>query len=199
MAWAPDYLTLDDAKTFADNTKGTHDADISVAITAASRSIDDYCNRQFGKVAAAEERLYTAWPDLDRGVWVVDIDDLMTVTNLVVTVAGTVTTTFRKEPVNAAAESKPWTRLTFDPAAASIVPTGVDFEVSVTGIWGWSSVPVAVTQAARLQVNRFVKRRVAPFGVAGATDDGSPLRLLSRLDPDVQVALRGYVRPRCVA
>jgi hypothetical protein len=199
VAWAPDYITLAEAKAYAvDGTTGS-DADIAVAITAASRSIDDYCNRQFGKVAAAEERFYTPWPDLDRGVWVVDTDDFMTTTGLVVKVDGDATIQFRKEPVNAAAESKPWTRITIDPATASIVPVGTDFEVSVTAVWGWTTVPVAVTAAARLQFNRINKRRLSPHGIAGSPELGTELRFLARVDPDVAVSLRGYVRPRAVA
>lgn len=199
MAWQPDYITLAEAKTFMGDSTTGHDADIAVAITTASSLINDHCNRQFGKVAAAEARLYTAWPDLHRGVWVVDVDDFMTTANLVVTVGGTATTTFTKEPVNAAAEGKPWTRLTFDAATASAVPTGADFEVSATAVWGWTAVPVPVTQAARLQVSRLVNRRLSPYGISGSPDMGGELRLLARVDPDVAVSLRGFVRPRMAA
>lgn len=200
MAWAPDYITVQEFKDFLDITGGdsVDDIELAVAITAASRAIDDYCNRQFGQVAVAEERLYTAWPDYQRGVWCVDIDDLMTTTNLVVELDGTATTDFTKEPVNAASKSMPWTRLTVNPVTASLSPTGADFEVSVTAIWGWSAVPNAVKQATLFQANRFQHRRSSPFGIAGSPDQGSELRLLSRVDPDVGVSLRGYVRPRTV-
>lgn len=198
MGLYPDYITLADGQAYVEDTTGTHDADIAAAITTASRSIDDFTNRQFGKADSASERLYTAWPDLDRGLWVVDVFDFMTTTNLVVMVGNTVTTDFRKEPINAASDGKPWTRLTFDPAA-SVVPRGTEYEVSVTAIWGWTSVPVAVTQACRLQMSRLLKRKESPYGVAGSPELGSEMRLLSRVDPDVAVSLRGYVRPRGVA
>lgn len=200
MSWAPDYITVQEFKDFLDITGGdiVDDIELAVAITAASRTIDDYCNRQFGSVAVAEERLYTAWPDFQRGVWCVDVDDFMSTTNLVVEVDGTATADFTKEPVNAASKSMPWTRLTVNPTTASVSPTGADFEVSVTAIWGWSAVPTAVKQATMFQTNRFQKRRVSPFGVTGSPEQAGELRLLSRVDPDVAVSLRGYVRPRMV-
>jgi hypothetical protein len=73
------------------------------AISAASRAIDHHTNRQFGVVAAAEQRTYRARADYELGQWTVDIDDYQTATGLAVEVvdAGTVTT-FAKEPFNAA-------------------------------------------------------------------------------------------------
>jgi hypothetical protein len=100
--------------------------------------------------------------------------------------------------VNAAAEGKPWTRLLVD-ADSAVVPTGAEYEVAATVIWGWTAFPKAVTLAARLQASRFHSRRDSPYGVAGSPDTGSEMRLLARVDPDVGVSLRGLVRPRAVA
>jgi len=52
--------------------------------------------------------------------------------------------------------------------------------------------------ATVLQANRLLKRRHAPFGVAGSPELGSELRLLARVDPDVAVSLRGLGRMRAV-
>lgn len=197
MAWKPDYITSAELKSYLRIFDTVDDAEIAVAVTAASRAIDDHCNRQFGKVDAAEERLYTARPDYERGRWVVDIDDLMTATGLVVTIAGVATTAFTKEPVNAAPKTRPWTRLVVD-SDSPVTPTGDPYEVSATAVWGWTAVPVAVKQAARLQGSRFHSRRDSPYGIAGSPDQGSELRLLSRVDPDVGVSLRDYRRPRAV-
>jgi len=199
MAWAPDYITLTELKNYQRIGDTADDVELAVAITAASRAIDNHTNRQFGKVAAAEERFYTARPDYDRGRWVVDVDDFMSVAGLAVTVDGVaaLTTDFVKEPVNAAAEGKPWTRLAFE-TDASVLPTGMDHEVGVTLPWGWTAVPVAVKNASYLQSSRFAARRDSPYGIAGSPDTGSEMRLLSRVDPDVGVSLRSYVRPRAV-
>ena len=160
MAWAPDYITRTEAKTFMDDTTTVHDTDVDVAITAASRAIDDHCNRQFGKVTEAVERLYTPWFDRQRCRWIIEIDDLMAVTGCALTIDGVATTDFRKEPVNAAADGMPWTQLTIDPATASVVPTGAEFEAGAVAIWGWTAVPVAVTEAARLQLSPRRRLRV---------------------------------------
>jgi hypothetical protein len=53
-----------------------------------------------------------------------------------------------------------------------------------------------VLAAAKLQCARWNFRRDAPAGVAGSPDQGSEIRLLSRLDPDVAVSLAGLSRPR---
>ena len=198
MTWAPDYVTLAAQKTYMRITDSVDDAELAINITAASRAIDDACNRQFGKVAAPEARVYTARYDYRRCVWVVDIDDLQNVTGLAITVKGTALTAYTLEPVNAVLEGKAWTRLVIDPALSSVVPTGADNEISATAPWGWTAFPVSVVNACKLQTKRFASRRVWPVGVAGSPEQGTELRLLSRLDPDVAVSLRGYRRRRKV-
>lgn len=196
MTWQPDYITTAQLKAYRKITHADLDADLAVAITAASRAIDKHCNRQFGAVAAPELRYYTAWPNYRRGVWSIPIDDLMTAAGLVVTIGGVATTDYALEPLNAAAEGVPWTTLIIE-SDATVVPTGETGEVAATGTWGWSAVPTAVAMAARLQSARFSVRQESIYGVAGApADGGSPLRLLSRVDPDVGVSLANYVRPR---
>lgn len=197
MAWAPDYATLAELKSFVRITDTADDAELTVALTSGARAIDTHCNRQFGKTDSAEQRLYTARPDYKRGKWVIDVDDFQTVSGLVVTIGGTATTEFTKEPVNAAAKGRPWTRLSIDPAA-TVKPTGEEYEIAITIVWGWTTVPVAVKEANELQSSRFFSRRNSPYGIAGSPDQGSELRLLSRVDPDVGVALRSYVRPWAV-
>lgn len=199
MTWAPDYIDADDLAAYARINDDNDDAIMAIDVTAASRAIDDHCNRQFGNTAA-EERFYTPWPDYDRGLWVVDVDDFMTTSGLVVTIAdvGTaLTTDYVKEERNAAAKGRPWTRLAFV-AAPSVTPTGAEYEIGVTVAWGWTAFPSQVVEATRLQASRFASRRDSPYGVAGSPDTGSELRLLARVDPDVAVALRGLVRPRKV-
>jgi hypothetical protein len=194
MAWASDYITSAELKAFKHISDTDDDAQVAVAVTAASRSIDAHTNRQFGVVAAAEQRFYTAVWDRRRWRWVVEVDDFMSTTNMVVSVdAGTITA-FTKEPVNNAAKGRPWEQLVVD-IDSTVVPTTERGGVSVTAIWGWSAVPTAVKQATYLQASRFLARRDSPFGVAGSlADGGSELRLLARVDPDVAVSLTPYVR-----
>ena len=64
--------------------------------------------------------------------------------------------------------------------------------VQITGIWGWPAVPLPVKQACKLQVNRILKRRYSPEGVAGFGEFGA-IRV-TRLDPDIQQDLQSYMR-----
>jgi hypothetical protein len=52
-------------------------------------------------------------------------------------------------------------------------------------------VPAPVTAGALLQSCRIHARRQSPYGVAGSPEGGI-VRLLSRLDPDVELMLRPY-------
>ncbi len=101
----------------------------------------------------------------------------------------TVITNFVKHPRNAAAQARPWTRLTFTDSVST-----TEGSLKVTALWGWTAVPDNITQACLLQASRFAKRRDAPFGVAGSPDMGNELRLLARLDPDVAVLIAPYRR-----
>jgi hypothetical protein len=199
MTWSPDYLTVSELKAFLHIDDAFDDEELAVNITAASRAIDEHCNRQFGLLAAAEQWSYVAWPDFERGRWVVDIDDLMTSAGLIVEVPTVGTTTaFTKEPTNAAAKGRPWTRIVFD-ADSAVTPISTNnYAVKVTGRFGWTTFPIPVKLGTRLQASRFTSRRDSPYGIAGSPDQGSELRLLSRVDPDVGVSLRGFVRPRVV-
>jgi hypothetical protein len=205
VAWAPDYITVDELADFERIDDDDDDAWLAFAVTAASRAIDDNTRRQFGKVDAPEARVYTAeWTS--RG-WLVRIDDLMTTTGLVVKVDtagdGTYATTLAAgdvipRPRNAVAKGKAWTELLIRQGAAAC-PTGAVDEIQATAPWGWTTVPDTVKEAALLQGNRFAARRDAPFGVAGSPDTGSEIRLLAKADPDVALMLNGYrrrARPR---
>lgn len=199
MAWAPDYVTSAELRSYLNITDSADDTELGYAITAASRAIDQDANRQFGVVGSVEERFYTARWDRQRCRWVVDIDDLMSTSNFAAetqdsdgTTVGAIDDYFL-EPRNAAAQGRPWTQLVVKPDS-SFKPTGLANEVAITALWGWTSVPTAVKQATLLQASRLFARRTSPYGIAGSPDTGSELRLLARLDVDVAVALRPYRR-----
>jgi hypothetical protein len=190
MAWSPEYCEVDELAAFVKIPDDTDDTQLGLAIAAASRAIDRLCRRQFGLVAAPEERRYVARRRC--GYWVVDIDDLQTTTGLLVAGLAVVDPEFY--PLNAAADGKPWTALEVDETAMD-----VRYRVAVTARWGWTTVPDTVKEACLLQASRVFARRGAPFGIAGSPDTGSELRLLAKLDPDVVVMLEDYrrkARPR---
>lgn len=188
MTWAPDYVQASDLKAYLRIDDTVDDVQIAFAITAASRAVDRYTNRQFGLVAAPEVRKYTARWDTDRRKFVVPIDDLMTAVGLVVATTATITD-YSLQPSNAPAESEPWTRIVLN-TGGTLTEDGV----TVTAKYGWTNVPVTVQQATLLQASRLFQRRQAPFGVAGSVELGSEMRLLAKVDPDVAVVLGPYIR-----
>ena len=196
MTWAPAYVTTAELKAFVRISDTVDDAFLALAVEAASRAVDRHTNRQFGQVAAPEERHYTAHWDRRRCRWVVLIDDLMSVSGFAAsTDSGSITVTLGVDlkPINAPATGWPWTTLVVDPASP-ILPTAAEDGVAITAVWGWDAVPDTVKQATLLQASRLFSRRSSPYGVAGSPDLGSELRLLARLDVDVSVALGPYIR-----
>ncbi len=199
MAWEPDYATTAEVKSYTRIADTLDDAEIGFAITGASRAIDRFTNRQFGLVAAPEERFYTGRWDRHRGRWVIDIDDLMTETGFDAQVQDAdgndlgAITPYVLEPRNSAAIGRPWTYLVPRPSSA-FNPTGCPDEVAITARWGWTASPTTIKEACLMQTSRFLHRRDSPWGIAGSPDIGSELRLLARLDPDVQVLIGSYYR-----
>lgn len=200
MAWKPDYATADELASYLRIDDDLDDVELAGAVTAASRSIDDKTNRQFGLLDAPAARVYGAQWDRDRGQWFVEIDDLMTTTGLTISTPAGAIVAYELTPVNAAADGKPWTRL-YVAAASAVLPaidsTGIA-RVTVTARWGWAAVPAPIKAACLLQGARFFTRRNAPFGVAGSPELGSELRILAKLDPDVAVMVKPYKRRRKV-
>lgn len=202
MGWQSDYCTVGElaAQTRIGDT--ADDAQIALAISTASRAIDDRCNRQFGKVPVVEARYYTPRWSRSRNGWRAPIDDVMTTTGLVVKVDtaadGTFATTvassgYTLRPRNAAAAGWPWTELLIPYTSVTTFAGGTE-SVQVTASWGWPGIPDGIRQACLLQASRLLSRRDSPFGIAGSPETGSELRLLARLDPDVAVAVEPYRR-----
>lgn len=189
MAWAPDYVTSAELKAFLRIGDTDDDAQVSIAISAASRAIDRCAGRQFGKVATTEVRAYTAQYDRHRQQWIVDIDDLADIVTVTVLVGSDELVGYTFEPFNAVAVGGVYTRLVLDSGG-----TGASFGVTIDAAWGWPSVPTSVKQATLLQASRFMARRDSPYGIAGSPTEGSEVRLLARVDPDVGVALQPYRR-----
>lgn len=200
MAWKPNYTTTSDLADFVRIGDNLDDVPLSLAVAAASRAVDRACGRQFGLLAAAAPRYYTARWDARRCRWVVAIDDLMSTTNLVVafdsdadeTYSSTVTD-YVLGPRNAAADGVPWRELTVRAADTTVLDNCAD-AVRITALWGWTTVPDPIVQATLLQASRLLSRRDSPHGIAGSPEAGSEIRLLERLDPDVAIAVRPFRR-----
>lgn len=194
-----DYITVDQ---FKDTTTLTGfsdaDADITAAITAASRAIDNLCNRRFYPDADANQVRYYN-PDKTR--WL-DIDDLVTFTSLQTDEDGTFTypdswvenTDFLLEPLNAAADSEPFTSIRVHPNGNFTFQPWLPRSVKLTAKFGWSAAPDAIIEATTVLTGRLVKTaREAQFGVFTFGDQAFQI---ARNDPTVSMLIGPYRRHR---
>jgi hypothetical protein len=197
MAWAPDYVTAANLDSYLEIADSVDDTLLAGWATAASRAVDNWANRQFGQLAAAAARTYREVPFYNwrTGLWELQIDDVQDLTGMTVNGVAFASSGAVLLPDNAPSDGVPYTRIGF-----AVVPVQASPGVSVTNVivakWGWTAVPAAVPMACRLQAARWNFRRNSPHGVAGSPDQGSEVRLLAKLDPDVAVTLAGLGRPR---
>jgi hypothetical protein len=181
--WAPNYASTSDLKAYLRVGDAVDDVQFALYVAAASRAVDLCCHRQFGAVSAPQARAYPVRYSRHRCRWVAEVDDLQTAAGI------TGVTGYTLEPKNAVSDGLAWTEMTF-----TTDPGDDEGMITPTASWGWSAFPDAVVLATLLQASRFTARRSSPFGVAGSPQQGSEVRLLERVDPDVKVSLRFYER-----
>jgi hypothetical protein len=185
VAWEPDYITPSELKSYLRIDDSADDVLAAVWATTASRAVDNHCHRQFGQVAAVEEREYITEWDRHLGCYIGFIDDLQDVDDLLVLDENAnEITDYSLHPVNALKKGRPYER----------IAVNVCGPLTISGLWGWTSVPVPVKNAALLQGARLSARRDSPFGVAGSPTEGSELRLLATLDPDLKTSVAKFRR-----
>jgi hypothetical protein len=206
VPWAPDYVDLAEFREYVRihvDADDTDDSELEDAMEGAFRAVDGECQRQFGKTDNAEARYYVPRWSKTRRLWLVATDDIPTSVGLTVHLDTaqdgtfvTAVTSYLLRPSNSDKRGKPWEGLAFAAPAGAIVRGSTD-EVRLSaaaGGFGWTAVPRTVTLASKMQGSRFLSRRDAPFGVAGNLEQGSELRLLAKVDPDVAVMLKDYRR-----
>jgi hypothetical protein len=210
MPWAPDYATVDEIRDLIRIDDAADDAVIEAALSGASRAIDYACDgrpgftRQFGRTDIDEDRWFTpsrrGYSAPWRDQWVAITDDIADPAGALAVSAdltgdGTyvVITGCTVLPRNATAKGEPGTSILFYGSSMPVPPIIAE-SVKVSAEWGWPAVPGPIHEACLLQTSRLISRRDAPFGVAGSPEVGSEVRLLARLDPDVEQLVRPYVR-----
>lgn len=194
MTWKPDYVTSAELKSYLRITDTNDDTLVALWVTTVSRNVDDFCGRQFGKVASAENRYYPTFYDRPEGAWFAELDDLQDTTGLTfadengtaVTVATTTADGYTLLPRNAATKGRPYERVKLTGWAGG--------ELTAHGLWGWTAVPSAVKTGMFLQGGRLAARRDSPFGISGSPQQQGEIRLLAQLDPDFRTSLKPFVR-----
>lgn len=178
-----------------------YDTQIDMAVNAASRAIDQYCNRRFWLDGSTVARTFTP-----TSPYVLDCDDIGDSTVTVKTDAagdGTFETTwavsdFQLLPANApyaVPEAHPYTSIraigsqTF-PTIVSTWQSRLE-RVQIVTKWGWPAVPDAVVQACLIKMARIFHRKSSPQGIA-AFDQFGAIRISRGQDSDVAELLEDY-------
>lgn len=171
------------------------DAALENIITATSRTIDNFCGRRFYTTDTTETRYFTT---SDREYLYLNID-LISITTIKVDYDGdrTYETTldtgdYDLLPANAALDSRPYDCIQISQDGDEAWPTFRN-AIEIVGYFGWSTTPAAVEEATLIQAERIWKRKDAPFGLI-SNPVGGEMRLLNKLDPDVETLLYKYKR-----
>lgn len=196
------YATLNELKSWMSigTADTTDDTSLTIALNGAVAAIDQFCGRTFTAAGTvAETRYFAALADT-----LCHVDDIGNLTDLVVATDldfdGTYSTTWAAtdvevDPINAIAKGRPVVALRARRGGSNVFPRWNEEKlVKVTARWGWPSVPDAVKQATIVQAHRLHSRRRSPLGSITAPELGGGERLLSRLDPDVEVMVAHFRR-----
>lgn len=200
MTGVNEYATSEQLKATLELTGETFaDADIGRALTAASRGLEQLCGRRFWADENADQvRHYTP-----EHPCYLRIDDLIELTSLATDEDGdgtfettwTVNTDFLLEPLNAAADGRPWEEIRAHPIGRFRFPC-LPRSVEIHGRFGWADVPDVVTAATIIIATKLLKRmREAPFGVVQFGMEGGAVRI-ARTDPDVMFLVGDLIRTR---
>jgi hypothetical protein len=198
MAITNGYATLAQVKAGLRITDSVDDTLLEMAVESASRAIDSYCNRVFYSTGTAVIRYYSP-----QDSYLCDIDDLVSLTSLYTNSDETQssynilwTSEDRQlEPLNGLADGQP-TPFTRIRAIGDYTFQTLNGEASVkvTGVFGYSAVPIAITQATVIQASRIYKRLDSPLGIISG--ELGTMRVGTRLDPDVAQLVDGFRKVR---
>lgn len=189
------YAELADVKRRAGIPDSTtnQDGDATAALLSASGAVNDYTERQFGRVEAPTARTV----QIRQGF--LDTDDFYSTTGLVIDGVAWVdnNTTWTLEPSDGVINGVPgypYERITRYYASHPIYQALSNWPITsrstVTALWGWEAIPAAIVQATLMLAADHLKSKDAPFGVAGFGD----YVIRVRANPKVQELLDPYRR-----
>ena len=198
MAITNGYASLNQVKAALRISDTVDDSLLEMAVESASRAIDGHAARYFYSSGTAT-RLYAA-----DDSFIVQTDDISGTAIVLQTSAsgdGIFDTTwspidYQLEPLNGNVDglAVPFTRIRA--VENYLFPVEVEQAlVKVTAVFGWASVPIAITQACIIQASRIFKRLDSPLGVAGFGDLGA-ISVTRDIDPDVAQLVAPYRRVR---
>ena len=198
MAITNGYCTLAQIKSATRIQDSVDDSLLEMAVESASRAIDGHAGRYFYSSGTAT-RYYASEND-----FITQIDDVSSTALTLQTSSaanGVYDITwavgdYQLEPLNGNVDglAVPYTRIRA--VNNYLFPTATDEAVvKLTAVFGWASVPIAITQACIIQASRIFKRLDSPLGVAGFGDLGA-ISVTRDIDPDVAQLVAPYRRMR---
>jgi hypothetical protein len=170
------YCTVEELKSRLGITDTADDFELTTAVQAACRSIDEACGRYFWR--GTDTRTY-----VPSSIYRQDLDDLVSVTTLKADRDGdgiyeetwTQGTDYQLEVApgayNTAAKGEQWPYTGFTIIGPRYIPLVWPWShqdrLQVTGVFGWPAVPATVKQASLIAAADLFRRKDAPFGIAG--------------------------------
>ena len=195
MAISNGYATLLQIKSAIGISDGIDDPMLEMAIESASRQIDSYTERYFYNAGTATK----IFAPLDE--WVCPTEDFITLTQVQTSEDGESwdttwgTEDWQAEPLNGRAGGLVTSYTQIRAVEDYLFPYRQgEATVRLTGTWGWSATPIAITQATIILASRIFKRLDSPLGIISG-ELGS-MRVGFRLDPDVQHLIEPYRKIR---
>jgi len=198
MAINQGYATLAQVKSALRISDNVDDSLLEMAVESASRAIDGHAGRYFYSSGTAT-RYYASEND-----FITQIDDVSSTAITLQTSSaadGIYNITwdagdYQLEPLNGNVDglAVPYTRIRA--VNNYLFPSATEEAVvKLTAVFGWASVPIAITQACIIQASRIFKRLDSPLGVAGFGDLGA-ISVTRDIDPDVAQLVAPYRRMR---
>jgi hypothetical protein len=194
MAITNGYATLNEVKAALriPAMDSVDDSLLEMAIESASRLIDGYASRSFYNAGTAS-RIYVAESD-----FYTPLEDAITITEVATSSDADgvfdivwAATDYQTEPLNGRVDGLVWPINAIRAVGDYTFPIlGGEACVKVTGVWGWSAVPIQVKQACVIQASRIFKRLDSPLGVISG--EFGLMRVGTRLDPDVAMLVDPY-------
>ena len=172
------YCSVEELKSRLNIGDAADDFEVTLAVDAASRSIDEVCGRYFWR--GTDTRTY-----VPQSIYRQDIDDLAVTAGLALKAdrdgdgvyeeTWTLGTDYQLEVApgryNAAAKGEQWPYTGFSIIGPKYIPVVWPWShqdrLQVTGVFGWPAVPSTVKQAALIAAADLFRLKDAPFGIAG--------------------------------
>jgi hypothetical protein len=192
MAIANGYASLSQIKAAARITDAVDDSLLEMAVESASRMIDAETDRNFYSSGTATRDF------VPNDSYTVDTDDLTSIVSVKLDDTGDLTfpitlavTDYQTEPLNQRVSGNPYPIYRLRMIGDYLLPEWFNqATVRIEGVYGFTPVPIQVTQACIIQASRIFKRLDSPLGVAGFGDMGA-IRV-GKVDPDVAMLIRPF-------